>query len=76
MALRGQKYTLVQINALLDGWVNDAADTRWTSAEKDSAIQSAILAARGNWEGKELIAAIPMMMKLTGMIYLQPVIEC
>ena len=54
MALRGQRYTLTQLNTLLGGWVNDAADTRWTSAEKNSAIQSAILAARGNWEEERI----------------------
>ena len=54
MALRGQRYTLAQLNALLDSWVNDSTDTRWTATEKNLAIQSAILAARGNWEEERI----------------------
>lgn len=54
MALRGQSYTLVQLNALLDGWVDDASDLRWTAAQKNAAIQSAVLAARGSWEEERI----------------------
>lgn len=46
---RGVLWTLAQLNAHLDTRIDDTSDIRWTSAEKDLAIQVAIRSARGRW---------------------------
>lgn len=45
----GNKYTLAQLAADLDTRMNDAADTHWTQAQKNLAIQTALRNAEGQW---------------------------
>jgi hypothetical protein len=49
MVLRGQLWTLAQLNSKLDTAVDDASDLRWTAAQKNTAIQNAVLSARHSW---------------------------
>lgn len=51
MPLTGVLWTLSQLNDFVAAAIDDTADARWTSAEKDAAIRAAILSAHGyTWE--------------------------
>jgi hypothetical protein len=45
----GNKWTLAELNSIVDNFMNDTTDTRWTSAQKDTAIRMALLDAPPRW---------------------------
>jgi hypothetical protein len=49
MTRRGTVWTLATLNTDIGVRLDDAAHTRWTSAQKDVAIKSAVRHARGKW---------------------------
>jgi hypothetical protein len=49
MVLRGQLWTLAQLNSRLDTAIDDSSDLRWSSAQKDTAIKTAILSVGPKW---------------------------
>lgn len=49
MTLRGQQWTLAQLVTKLGVMIDDASDVRWSSTQKELALQMAILSARFSW---------------------------